>query len=127
VVLDGAHNAASAEVVRHALERVFEFDRLILVLGLSEGKDALGVLRSLAPRAWRVYLTRSRHERSAEPAWLQPLVRSVAPDAAVSTYADLPSAFEAAQTAAQPRDMLLVTGSLFLVGEALVEWRRSHR
>jgi dihydrofolate synthase/folylpolyglutamate synthase len=127
VVLDGAHNAASAEVVRHALERVFEFDRMILVLGLSEGKDALGVLRSLAPRAWRVYLTRSRHERSADPAWLQPLVRSVAPDAAVSTYADLPSAFEAAQTATQPRDMILVTGSLFLVGEALVEWRRSHR
>jgi dihydrofolate synthase/folylpolyglutamate synthase len=126
VVLDGAHNAASAEVVRHALEQLFEFDRLILVLGLSEGKDAEGVLRALGPGTASVHLTRSRHERSADPSALRPLLTSLAPDAVIGVYADVPSALEGALAKANPHDLVLVTGSLFLVGEALVWWRRSR-
>jgi dihydrofolate synthase/folylpolyglutamate synthase len=125
IVLDGAHNAASAEVVRRALEDVFTFDRLMLVVGLSEGKDAVGVLRSLAPRAHAVYVTRSHNERSVPPSELEPLARSAAPRAEVTAVDNLPAAMAAAQRTAGPRDMILVTGSLFLVGEALVLWRRS--
>jgi dihydrofolate synthase/folylpolyglutamate synthase len=127
VVLDGAHNAASADVIRRALDSAFEFDRLKLVLGLSEGKDALGVLRLLGPRAGSVFLTRSRHERSAAPATLEPLVRAAAPNASVALFPDVAAALEAALAVAKPDDMVLVTGSLFVVGEALEWWRRSPR
>jgi folylpolyglutamate synthase/dihydropteroate synthase len=41
-------------------------------------------------------------------------------------YADVPSALEGALAKANPHDLVLVTGSLFLVGEALVWWRRSR-
>jgi folylpolyglutamate synthase/dihydropteroate synthase len=126
-VLDGAHNAASADVIRRALDSAFEFDRLKLVLGLSEGKDALGVLRLLGPRAGSVFLTRSRHERSAAPATLEPLVRAAAPNASVALFPDVAAALEAALAVAKPDDMVLVTGSLFVVGEALEWWRRSPR
>jgi dihydrofolate synthase/folylpolyglutamate synthase len=126
VVLDGAHNGASAEVVRHALEADFVFERLLLVVGLSTGKDALGVLGALASRAEHVYLTRSRHERSAAPADLEPLVRAASPRASIATFAEAPSAFDRALAEAGPHDMVLVTGSLFLVGEALEWWRRSR-
>jgi folylpolyglutamate synthase/dihydropteroate synthase len=37
------------------------------------------------------------------------------------------SALEAVMAAARPTDLVLVTGSLFLVGEAMVWWRRSPR
>jgi dihydrofolate synthase/folylpolyglutamate synthase len=127
VVLDGAHNAASAEVVRGAVERVFELDRLILVVGLSEGKDALGVIGALAPRASSVHVTRSRHERSAAPSDLEPLVRSSAPDAALAIHSTVPEALEASLAEARPDDLILITGSLFVVGETLVWWRRSPR
>jgi dihydrofolate synthase/folylpolyglutamate synthase len=123
LVLDGAHNAASAEVVRHALDTSFSFERLILVVGLSEGKDALGVLSALTPRAAAVLLTRSHHERSAPPAELEPLVGT----AQSQIFDQSTPAFEAALSMAGPRDMVLVTGSLFLVGEALEWWRNSHR
>lgn len=126
VVVDGAHNAASAEVVRHALDNVFGFERLFLIVGLSEGKDALGVLHSLAPQASSVFLTRSRHERSLPPAELEPLARAEAPSAQIAALADVPSALESALRIARPDDMILVTGSLFLVGEALLWWRRSR-
>jgi dihydrofolate synthase/folylpolyglutamate synthase len=126
VVLDGAHNAASAEVVLHALDRDFTFDRLLLVVGLSAGKDALGVLGALAPRAEQIYLTRSAHERSAAPAELESLVRTTAPRATTRTIADAATALDRALADARPEDLVLVTGSLFLVGEALEWWRRSH-
>jgi dihydrofolate synthase/folylpolyglutamate synthase len=127
VVLDGAHNAASAEVVGHALDVDFSFERLLLVIGLSAGKDALGVLGALAPRANRVYLTRSKHERSAPPVDLEPLVRAASPRVTVQTFAEAPTAFERALAEARPGDLVLITGSLFLVGEALEWWRRSPR
>ena len=127
VVLDGAHNAASAEVVRHALDADFTFDRLLLVVGLSAGKDALGVLGALAPRTDRIYLTRSKHERSAPPSELEPLVRSASPAATVMVTDVADAALDAAIAEAGPNDLVLVTGSLFLVGEALEWWRRSPR
>jgi dihydrofolate synthase / folylpolyglutamate synthase len=127
LVLDGAHNAASADALRKAIDNAFRFERLLLVLGLSEGKDARGVLDAFGQRPAAVFLTRSRHERSAAPGDLEPLVRSAAPGAEVSMHTDLPGALEAALSAATGADLVLVTGSLFLIGEALVWWRRSPR
>jgi dihydrofolate synthase/folylpolyglutamate synthase len=134
LVLDGAHNAASAEALRKALDVAFQFERWVLVLGLSDGKDTLGILEALAgsqamgqkPPA-HVYLTRSRHERSTAPSTLEPLARVAAPGADVHVEPDLGSALAAALASAHDNDLVLVTGSLFLVGEALVWWRRSPR
>jgi dihydrofolate synthase/folylpolyglutamate synthase len=127
LAVDGAHNAASAEVVHAAIEKYLRFERLYLVLGISAGKDTHGVLEALAPRAQGVYLTRSHHERSAPPRDLEPLVRDVAPHAEVALHDELVSAVEAALRVARSGDLVLVTGSLFLVGETLVWWRRSPR
>jgi dihydrofolate synthase/folylpolyglutamate synthase len=129
LVVDGAHNAASADVLRAAIDKTFhrQFDRLHLVLGLSEGKDARGVLHALAPHAERVYLTRSHHERSASPAELESVLRGVAPKTPVTLHDEVGAAVEAALASARDTDLLLVTGSLFLVGETLVWWRRSPR
>ena len=127
IVVDGAHNGASAEAIARALQRDFRYQRLILVLGLSEGKDAHGVVDTLAPYADKIFLTRSKHERAALPTALQPLVRAAAPGAEIYTRDDASSAFDAAAAAAGGEDLVLITGSLFLVGEALVWWRRSPR
>jgi dihydrofolate synthase / folylpolyglutamate synthase len=127
LVVDGAHNGASADALRRAIRHEFRFDRLILILGLSEGKDARGVVGALAPDAEVVCLTRSHHERAADPSELEPLVRSVAPRATIARYEAVSGALGAVTTTARTSDLMLVTGSLFLVGEALVWWRRSPR
>ncbi|HET6316194.1 MAG TPA: folylpolyglutamate synthase/dihydrofolate synthase family protein [Chloroflexota bacterium] len=127
LILDGAHNAFSAQVLRDALRQGFRFERLLLVLGLSEGKDAHGVLSALAPRASRLYFTRSHHERSADPRMLAELAYRDVPDAHPAVYDELVSAVQAAVRDARPGDAVLVTGSLFLVGEALVWWQNSRR
>ncbi len=122
VVLDGAHNAASAQVLRAAIDANFHFERLHLVLGLSAGKDARGVLEALAPRADALYLTRSAHERAAPTHDLAAL----APGVCTREFERAADALDAALAQAGADDLVLVTGSLFLVGETLVWWRRSH-
>jgi dihydrofolate synthase/folylpolyglutamate synthase len=121
IVLDGAHNAASAEVLRAAIEANFHFARLHLVLGLSAGKDARGVLDALAPRADAVYFTRAAHERAATTQELAALVP------ASRSFEHASEALDAALANAAEDDLVLITGSLFLVGETLVWWRRSRR
>jgi len=88
---------------------------------------ARGVIGALVPEADVVCLTRSRHERAAAPSDLEPLVRSAAPGATLGSYDDVPTALGAAMAAARAGDLVLVTGSLFVVGEALVWWRHSSR
>lgn len=127
LVLDGAHNAFSADVLSHALEQNFTFRRLLVVLGLTEGKDAHGVLDALGWRADRLYVTRSRHERSTEPGALAALAHDRVADLRVLVRDDVGQAIEAALAEAHADDLVLVTGSLFVVGEALVWWRRSPR
>jgi folylpolyglutamate synthase/dihydropteroate synthase len=58
---------------------------------------------------------------------LEPLVRTTSPRANVRLFVEAPPAFDAALAEAGPHDLVLVTGSLFLVGEALEWWRHSHR
>jgi dihydrofolate synthase/folylpolyglutamate synthase len=127
LVLDGAHNAASADVVRRALDQHFPTQTVTVVLGLTAGKDAHGVLEALAPRVRRLRLTRSRHERSADPLELEQLARGLMPNVEVSIQPNLEIAVGEALDQAAHDELVLVTGSLFLVGEALVWWRRSPR
>ncbi len=119
VVVDGAQNAGSAEVLRQALSENFSFERLWLVLGVTAGKDVAGILRVLAPLAARVIATQSRHERAVPPADLVAALHEVAPSLPSEMQPDMASALAAALRRAGPRDLVLVTGSLFLVGEAL--------
>jgi folylpolyglutamate synthase/dihydropteroate synthase len=51
----------------------------------------------------------------------------VAPETPVSLHDEVGAAVEAALAAARDPDLVLVTGSLFVVGETLVWWRRSPR
>ncbi len=127
LVLDGAHNAFSAEVLGQALEQNFTFKRLLLVLGLSQGKDAHGVVDALGWRADRLYVTRSHHERSADPSALAALAHDRVADLRVIVRDEVMAAVEDALHVALPDDLVLVTGSLFVVGEALVWWGRSPR
>jgi dihydrofolate synthase / folylpolyglutamate synthase len=116
IVLDGAHNPAGAETLSAALREAFTWDRLLLVLAISDNKDVDGIVRELAPLADRVYATRNASERST------PAERTRA--AAVANGVDsvespsVRDAIEEARAAAADGDLILVTGSLYTVADA---------
>jgi dihydrofolate synthase/folylpolyglutamate synthase len=116
VVLDGAHNEASARALRETLLNNFKFKRVISVIGMSNDKDIAGFCRELDKISDIVILTKADNPRAVEPNELSLFFRTQHKFIA----SDLRSArLEVINNAAQ-EDLVIITGSLFLVGEARV-------
>ncbi|MBO9362235.1 MAG: bifunctional folylpolyglutamate synthase/dihydrofolate synthase [Thermoflexus sp.] len=117
VVLDGAHNDASAARLAETLLEVFPGRRWGLVFGVSADKDPGVILRPLRPLVGEAWFTRSRHPRAADPTVLAAAAGALGLPARVrGTVAE---AFEEAIASGGP---VLVTGSLFVVAEAREAW-----
>jgi dihydrofolate synthase/folylpolyglutamate synthase len=117
LVIDGAHNGDSAVRLAEALADCFDAGRYHLVFGTSGGKDVARMMDALLPVVSTVTLTRSHHERSAS---LDGLARSLTErGAAPMTIPEVREAVETALRQAAPDDLVIVTGSLFVVGEVL--------
>jgi dihydrofolate synthase/folylpolyglutamate synthase len=116
VVADGAHNGDSARRLREALRDYFQFDRLILVSGVSQDKTVGDMARELAPLATLVIATNSRHPRAGDPSALA--AAYAAAGAATETAPSVAAALERALAVAAPQDLVCVVGSLFVAAEA---------
>jgi len=89
------------------------------VLGMSAEKDASAFINELAPAAARVIVTRARHARATDPKELAATACALGIDTTIVDSA--PDAVMHAWDLSDPDDLVLVTGSLFLVGDVL-EW-----
>jgi len=114
IVLDGAQNRASAEALKKTIKRNFDYKRLILVLGISKGKDIRGVCGELLPRADHVILTKAVTERAEDPRSIARFARGKN----VILTNSVSDAVEKARSLARADDVILVTGSLYVAGEA---------
>ena len=101
--------------LRQALQEQYTYRKLIVVLGIMADKDLRGMFLRLAPLAERIILTRPTYERAAEPESL----RAVAGEFAERTELIRPvgEALERAMGLATSEDLVLVTGSLYFIGE----------
>lgn len=117
VILDGAHNIASAVALKETLCRHFRDARFTLILGILADKNYPVMCAELAPLADTIYTVRVKNNRAADPEDLARACRGANPGAKVEAVAELEKAFEAAsKREAAP---IVITGSLFLVGEAM--------
>lgn len=116
IVLDGAHNRDSARCLREALMTCFQYRRLILVLGISANKNLEGIIEELAPMATMTVATRAMVPRAAPPQRVATLAAKWSDH--IIAEEDTQKALAQAIAETQPDDLLLVTGSLYLVGDA---------
>lgn len=121
IILDGAHNRDSAGRLVHFLEKEFRKFKINIVLGASEDKDIKGIIDQLDPVADRVILTRADNPRAADPCKsLAPFFRKNIP----AVTSSVEEALNLLNKELGSDDVAVVTGSLFVVGEARVLWRR---
>lgn len=124
--LDGAHNLPAARALLASLELVRQGrSPLVMVLGVMADKDLAGILGLLVPAADLVVYSRPRYERAARPEALAAAAPAGAPPGRVEP--DLAQALATARGLAGPEGVVLVTGSLFTVGEALALLTPSSR
>ncbi|MFQ6016164.1 MAG: bifunctional folylpolyglutamate synthase/dihydrofolate synthase [Anaerolineae bacterium] len=119
VIADGAHNADSAQKLLAALKRHFDFQRLILVLGMFSDKDIAGIVGQLVPSAVKVIVTKMNSTRAADPTLLKEAAERY--KAGVIVKEDTAGAIQQALAEADKEDLICITGSLSLVAEAR-EW-----
>ena len=120
VVVDGAHNPYSARRLVETVRDYVRPHRTWLVFGSSADKDVAGMVAELAPVTHRAFACVSRHPRAVPPEQLQEVFRRAGIEADASK--DVASALTAARSQAGKDDLVLVTGSLFVVAEALEAW-----
>jgi dihydrofolate synthase/folylpolyglutamate synthase len=123
VVLDGAHNPDGARAAAATLvDFSFAGDR-ILVVGMNKGRDAVEMLEALDARSARaVVATAADWVRAMPPAEIADAARSLGVD--VEVVPSVPDALARAIAVASEDDLVLVAGSLYVVGEARATFAR---
>jgi dihydrofolate synthase/folylpolyglutamate synthase len=116
VILDGAHNPAGALVLHEVLKKEFQYQRLILLIGVMKDKDIKSILHLLVPLADHIILTRPNTDRAAPPALLKKVLGKNGKKTEI--IEDLKEAIERGLSITGPDDLLCITGSLYTVGEA---------
>jgi dihydrofolate synthase/folylpolyglutamate synthase len=117
-VLDGAHNPAGAAAAGEAIAEEFgDASGLILVVGLLQGREPIEMLDALGVRRARLLVAcPAPSPRTLDPAELAAAGRAFGVE--VETAASVPEALARALALAAPEDLVLVSGSLYVVGAA---------
>jgi len=115
ILLDGAHNVAGAEALRAALAAEFPGIRPIFIFGALADKNWPDICRILAPLASKIFTVPVASARAADADELAKTFYSANSAAEVVAL----ESFQEAITACKDEAFIVVTGSLYLVGEAL--------
>jgi len=116
ILLDGAHNPAAALTLAQNLKQARGNKRLILVMGVMADKDVDTILARLLPLARTVIFTQPQYFRAATT---RDLARRAQPyGLEILQVPRVAQAIQQAQSLAGPEDRIVVTGSLYTVGEA---------
>lgn len=118
LILDGAHNPAGIQALKHTLENDFVYGKIILVIGILADKDIDKMLSTIVPLADIVILTKPKNNR----AWnINQTIKKLEKKgflAQIIEIDDVKKAVSHALSIAENKDIICVTGSLYTVGEA---------
>jgi len=115
ILLDGAHNVAGAETLRAALEKNFAGGKPVLIFGALADKNWPSICRLLAPLAAKIFTVPVSSERTADPRSLAEAFHFTGSAVETTAFENLADALEASKDA----PFVVISGSLYLVGEAL--------
>jgi dihydrofolate synthase/folylpolyglutamate synthase len=117
VVLDVAHNPAGAWALRSTLSAAYEDRALVFVFGAMRDKAIGEIAEILFPLAEQVIATHVDNPRAATVAEIREAAARV--EVEIADAPDVPSALAQAGAAAGTRGLVVVTGSIYIVGEAM--------
>ncbi|MDP6379832.1 MAG: cyanophycin synthetase, partial [Phycisphaerae bacterium] len=119
ILLDGAHNPASIERLIAGIAAHFPDRPVVFVFGAAEDKNIRGMLAKISGTCWPVIFTPTQSPRSAQPGDLEAqFAKCKGRDARAA--ADIREAITEARAKAGAEGLIVITGSLYLVGEAKV-------
>jgi len=121
--IDAAHNPHGAKALGAALDRDFDFARLIGVLSIFADKDATGILTALEPYLTEVVITQNSSPRALDAYDLAETARDIFGEERVHVADNLPGAYAQAVELAEDAEVqsgsgIIITGSVVTAGDA---------
>ncbi len=116
ILLDGGHNEDAAKALAKSIRKLFPRRSLRIVYGASKDKAVGEVMKELGKLRAPIYLASAHHPRAANILDLESAARPYFKEIHLS--GSFPKAFSEAKKSLPKKGVVLVTGSLFLVGEA---------
>ena len=117
VLVDGAHNVASIKKLVENIRAYFNYEEIFLIFGVSCDKDIPGIVRELISLSPQVIVAPASHPRSASPSVIASEFAEMGLEPNIAE--NIPEALSQALLLASEGDLICVTGSLFIVAEAL--------
>ena len=116
-VFDVAHNPAGAWALRSTLSAWYADRPLTFIFGAMRDKAIGEMAEILFPLAERVIATRADNPRSAAPDEIREAASRTS--VRIEEAADVAAAIKSARTSARPDAVVVITGSIYIVGEAM--------
>lgn len=117
IIIDGAHNPEGVQSIKQAIS-LFKYNRLILVLGILKDKAVEEYIEIIAPLADEIIITEPSVPRKANADDVRDIVYKIDPNKNVITIKDWQLALLKGLNIIKEDELLLVTGSLYLIAKA---------
>lgn len=117
ILVDTAHNAASIQALIQAIGQHIPYDSMVIIFGCNNDKDIRGMLTQLQYGADKVIFTRSNSPKAVYPQDLADLYTEIC-GKMCQTALSLREAVRIAKSAVSREDLICITGSFYLVGQA---------
>ncbi len=117
IMIDAAHNAASVKALIHAIGQNIPYDSMVVIFGCNEDKDIKGMLHQLQYGADKVIFTRSGSAKAVPPQDLADMYTEIC-GKMCQAASSLAEALVLAKSAIGKEDLICITGSFYLIGQA---------
>lgn len=122
IMIDGAHNAASIRALVHAIGQNIPYDSMVVIFGCNNDKDIKGMMAELQYGADKVIFTRSNSVKATPPQDLADVYTELC-GKMCQTASCLGEALQLARSAIGREDLICITGSFYLIGQAKVRFQ----
>ena len=124
IMIDAAHNAASIRALIHAIGQNIPYDSMVMIFGCNSDKDVKGMLHQLQYGADKVIFTRSKSAKAMFPEDLAEIYTEMCGKMCQSATT-LGEALQLAKSAVDREDLICITGSFYLIGQAKTRFQET--
>jgi len=124
IMIDAAHNAASIQALIHAIGQNIPYDSMVVIFGCNNDKDVRGMLERLQYGADKVVFTRSNSAKAMSPDDLAEMYTEIC-GKMCQAAPSLSQALQLAKSAVSKEDLICITGSFYLIGQAKTHFQQN--
>ena len=115
IVIDGAHNIDGIKSLTQNIKKYFKYNKMYLLLGILADKQVGEMIHEIAPMAEKIFTLAPNNDRAESSENLKNEIELINPN--VEAFDDYETAIKKAMNEADEEDLILVSGSLYMIGD----------